>query len=131
MRGELFGDPYFGLMLKKLMFDQNSYILKDTIIDMIYTQLAIFIPQIKVRRQDIDIVQDREKGKLYCNFSGINQIDYQHNTFNLVLLEDNEQENTHMITYSEENAVKLSPTKKDFYQMWMEVLDNARAISNR
>ena len=36
-----------------------------------------------------------------------------------------------MITYSEENAVKLSPTKKDFYQMWMEVLDNARAISNR
>ena len=131
MRGELFGDPYFGLMLKKLMFDQNSYILKDTIIDMIYTQLAIFIPQIKVRRQDIDIVQDREKGKLYCNFSGINQIDYQHNTFNLVLLEDNEQENMHMITYSEENAVKLSPTKKDFYQMWMEVLDNARAISNR
>ena len=131
MRGELFGDPYFGLMLKKLMFDQNSYILKDTIIDMIYTQLAIFIPQIKVRRQDIDIVQDREKGKLYCNFSGINQIDYQHNTFNLVLLEDNEQESTHMITYSEENAVKLSPTKKDFYQMWMEVLDNARAISNR
>ena len=90
MRGELFGDPYFGLMLKKLMFDQNSYILKDTIIDMIYTQLAIFIPQVKVRRQDIDIVQDREKGKLYCNFSGINQIDYQHNTFNLVLLEDNE-----------------------------------------
>ena len=90
MRGELFGDPYFGLMLKKLLFDQNSYILNDTIIDMIYTQLAIFIPRIKVRRQDIDIVQDREKGKLYCNFSGINQIDYQHNTFNLVLLEDNE-----------------------------------------
>ena len=131
MRGELFGDPYFGLMLKKLMFDQNSYILKDTIIDMIYTQLAIFIPQVKVRRQDIDIVQDREKGKLYCNFSVLNQIDQQHNTFNLVLLEDNEQESTHMITYSEENAEKLSPTKKDFYQMWMEVLDNARAISNR
>lgn len=88
MRGELFGDPYFGLLLKKFMFDQNSYVLKDQIIDMIYTQLAIFIPQVKVRREDIEIVQDREKGKLYCNFYGINQIDYQVNTFNLVLLEE-------------------------------------------
>ena len=23
-RGELFGDPYFGLMLKRFMFDQNN-----------------------------------------------------------------------------------------------------------
>ena len=87
-RGELFGDPYFGLMLKNYLFDQNSYALRDAIIDMIYTQLAIFIPQVKVRREDIDIIQDREKGKLYCNFSGINQIDYQHNTFNLVLFDE-------------------------------------------
>lgn len=87
-RGELFGDPYFGLMLKRYMFDQNNYILKDAIIDMIYTQLAIFIPQVRVQRKDINIVQDKEKGKLYCEFSGINQIDYTNNTFNLVLLED-------------------------------------------
>ena len=88
MRGELFGDPYFGLMLKNYLFDQNSYALRDAIIDMIYTQPAIFIPQVKVRREDIDIIQDREKGKLYCNFSGINQIDYQPNTFNLVLFDE-------------------------------------------
>ena len=88
-RGELFGDPYFGLMLKRYLFDQNNYILKDAIIDMIYTQLALFIPQVKVQRKDINIVQDREKGKLYCEFSGINQIDYTNNVFNLVLLEDN------------------------------------------
>ena len=87
-RGELFGDPYFGLMLKNYLFDQNSYALRDAIIDMIYTQLAIFIPQVKVRREDIDIIQDREKGNLYCNFSGINQIDYQPNTFNLVLFDE-------------------------------------------
>ena len=87
-RGELFGDPYFGLMLKKYLFDQNNYALRDAIIDMIYTQLAIFIPQVNVKRKDINIVQDREKGKLYCEFSGINQIDYQNNTFNLVLLEN-------------------------------------------
>ncbi len=89
-RGELFGDPYFGLMLKRYLFDQNSYILKDNIIDMIYTQLALFIPQVKVKRKDIEIIQDREKGKLYCKFSGINQIDYQMNTFNLVLFDSND-----------------------------------------
>lgn len=89
-RGELFGDPYFGLMIKRYLFNQNSYVLRDALIDMIYTQLAIFIPQVKVRREDIEIIQDREKGKLYCRFSGINQIDYLHNTYNLVLFEERE-----------------------------------------
>lgn len=87
-RGELTCDPYFGLMLKKYMFDQNNYVLKDAIIDMIYTQLAIFIPQVKVNRENINIVQDNEKGKLYCSFYGINQIDYQVNTYNLTLLDN-------------------------------------------
>jgi len=89
-RGELFGDPYFGLMLKHYMFDQNNYILRDAIIDMIYTQLALFIPQVKVKRDNISIVQDRQKGKLYCTFSGINQIDFTNNTYNLVLFNSNE-----------------------------------------
>lgn len=89
-RGELFGDPYFGLLLKHFMFDPNSYILRDQIIDMIYTQLAQFIPQIKVERKNISVYQDREKGKLYCEFSGINQIDYTVNTYNLVLFDATE-----------------------------------------
>jgi hypothetical protein len=75
-------------MLKRYLFDQNSYILRDAIIDMIYTQLAIFIPQVKVKREDIEIIQDREKGKLYCSFYGVNQIDYTHNTYNLLLFEE-------------------------------------------
>lgn len=87
-RGELFGDPYFGIILRRFMFDQNSYVLKDVIIDMIYTQFALFLPQMKIKRSDIDIIQNREKGKLYCKFSGINQIDYTHNTFNLVLFDE-------------------------------------------
>ena len=36
-----------------------------------------------------------------------------------------------MITTSEENAVKLSATKKDFYQIWNELLDTASKISER
>lgn len=87
-RGELFGDPYFGIVLRRYMFDQNSYILKDVIIDVIYTQFALFLPQIKIKRSDIDIIQNKEKGRLYCKFSGISQINYTHNTFNLVLFDE-------------------------------------------
>ena len=77
-------------MLRHFMFDQNNYILRDQIIDMIYTQLAIFIPQVHVERKDITVFQDREKAKLYCEFSGVNQIDYQLNTYQLVLFDSNE-----------------------------------------
>lgn len=91
-RGELECDPYFGILLKHYMFNQNSYILKDMLIDTIYTQIAIFLPQVKVTRDSIDIVSDEIKGKLYCSFSGINQIDYTHNTFNLLLFDETRQQ---------------------------------------
>ena len=87
-RGELFGDPYFGLMLKHFLYDQNSYVLKDQLIDMIYTQLAIFIPQVRIDRRDIEVIQDKQRGKVYCNFKGINQIDYTVDTYNLILLDE-------------------------------------------
>lgn len=89
-RGELLGDPYFGLPLKRYMFDQNNYVLRDAIIDMIYTQLALFIPQVKVNREDINIVQDQQKGTLTCTFYGVSQIDYTLNTYSLILFEDRE-----------------------------------------
>jgi hypothetical protein len=87
-RGELFGDPYFGLTLKRFLFDQNNYVLRDVLADMIYTQLAIFIPQIKVQRNDIYVFQDRYKGQLLCRFSGINQLDFTSNTYELVLFRE-------------------------------------------
>lgn len=86
-RGEIFGDPYFGLLFKQYLFDQNSYVLRDTLIDMIYTQLALFVPQITVRRQDIQLIRDGQMGKLICQFVGKNQIDYELNTYSLVLVE--------------------------------------------
>ncbi len=84
---ELFGDPYFGVLLKHYLFNQNDYVLRDAVIDVIYTQLALFIPQVKIKREDINVVQDREKGKVYVEFSGVSQIDYTVNTYNLTLLE--------------------------------------------
>mgnify|MGYP003289184254 CR=1 FL=1 len=91
-RGELVCDPYFGILLKHYLFNQNSYILKDMLIDTLYTQIAIFLPQIKISRNSIELITDRVKGKLYCKFSGINQIDYTHNTFNLVLFDETRQQ---------------------------------------
>jgi hypothetical protein len=88
MRGELLGDPYFGLSCREYMFDQNNYILRDAIADMIYTQVAIFIPQLKVARTGITIIQNRKLGQLICKIQGINQIDYQPNTYELVLFSE-------------------------------------------
>ena len=90
-RGEFECDPYFGILLKHYLFNQNSYLLKDMLIDTLYTQIAIFLPQIKVSRNAIDIVSDTQKGRLYCRFHGINQIDYTHNTFNLLLFDETRQ----------------------------------------
>jgi hypothetical protein len=91
-RGELECDPYFGILLKRYMFNQNSYILKDMLIDTIYTQIAIFLPQVKINRNSIDLISDRVKGRIYCSFSGTNQIDYTHNTFNLLLFDETRQQ---------------------------------------
>jgi hypothetical protein len=49
------------------------------------------LPQIKISRNSIDIISDGQRGKLYCKFSGINQIDYTHNTFNLLLFDETRQ----------------------------------------
>lgn len=85
-KGELFGDPYFGIRLKKYIFEQNDVILKDIIIDEIYTQLALFLPQLTVKRNDIKIIQDR--AKLICRFKAINQVDFTTDTYNLVLYDE-------------------------------------------
>jgi phage baseplate assembly protein W len=89
-RGSFFGDPYYGTIIKQLIFEPNNYILRDMLMDTIYTQLALFLPQVKIDRNSIEIIQDKERGKAYCRFSGINQIDYTHNTFNLLLFEDSD-----------------------------------------
>jgi hypothetical protein len=86
----MFGDPYFGMLFKHYLFDQNNVILADALVDMIYTQLALFIPQLKFTRNDISIFKE-EKGKLYCEFRATDLVDYTINTYQLLLfqLEEN------------------------------------------
>ena len=85
-KGELFGDPYFGIRLKKYLFNQNNPILKDLIIDEIYTQIALFLPQVRVERKDIHIWQDM--AKLYCKFKGVNQANLQEESYALQLYDE-------------------------------------------
>lgn len=89
-RGEFDCDPYFGVATKHFMFDQNNYVLRDAFADMLYTQLATFFPQLSLKREDIRVYKEAKKGALHCYIKGINQIDYQVNTFNLTLFENSE-----------------------------------------
>lgn len=83
-KGGFLSDPYFGIRLKRYTFEQNSYVLKDILIDEIYTQLAQFIPQLLVDRKDIELIQQGEK--VYVKFKGLNRIDFVTNTYEILIL---------------------------------------------
>nr|DAJ89545.1 MAG TPA: lysozyme [Caudoviricetes sp.] len=91
-KGELFGDPYFGIKLKRYTFEPNNFILKDILIDDIYTQSALFMPQLKINRNDIKLTTDQTKGKLTGRIKATNLVDYSKTDYSLVLYdEDNQQ----------------------------------------
>ena len=51
----LFGDPGYGTKLKEIIFETNNYILRDIIIDELFSSIQTFMPQIFVTRNDIYI----------------------------------------------------------------------------
>ena len=79
----LFGDPYFGTNLKRLLFEPNNQVLKDLIIDDIYTSIIAFMPQLIVERKDILVTQD--KFIVYINVKCINVLDYTTNLYNIYM----------------------------------------------
>jgi len=84
-KGELFGDPYYGTNLKKFLYDQNDYVLKDLVIDDIYTAIITFMPQIKVERKDITVKSEGSTVKIYIK--ALNRVDFQTNLYTIVLLD--------------------------------------------
>lgn len=85
-KGELFGDPYFGIRLKRYLYEQNNAVLRDILIDEIYTQLALFMPQLMMERKDIKLVTDR--ARIYCKIKAMNRADFTTDTYNLVLYDE-------------------------------------------
>lgn len=85
-RGSLIGDPYFGSKIKRYIYEQNNIILRDIIVDDILVLLQTYIPQISVRRKDIQLVSDMTA--IYANISCINKIDNEVNLFQIKLTTD-------------------------------------------
>lgn len=82
----LFGDPYFGTKLRQVIFSQNSPTLKDIVIDDIYTAVLIFVPQLKLSRNDIKVKSSDDF--LFCEFVATNLIDYTVDLYQIKLTED-------------------------------------------
>ena len=85
-KGSLLGDPFFGIRIKKYAFNQNDYVLKDIIIDEIFTQLRVFMPQLTISRKDINIFQKNDK--LVATIRAINKQDFTTNMYNLELFNE-------------------------------------------
>lgn len=79
----LLGDPNYGTNLKKLIFNQNNSILRDIVIDDIYTNIQVFLPQIQVKREDIELISERNT--LYVNIKAKNMLDYNFENISLAL----------------------------------------------
>lgn len=79
VKKSLFGDPYFGTNLRNYLFEQSNLILRDIVIDDIYTAIKVFMPQISLKREDISVELDGVdvKAKINC----INLIDHKNNLF--------------------------------------------------
>lgn len=87
-KGELFGDPFYGVGLKQYLFDQNDIIVRDLLLDDIYLAIASFMPQLRITRNDIKL-RTGDKGEIIIDISAINQLDFTTDLYSIVLLEDN------------------------------------------
>ena len=87
-RTSLFGDPYFGTILKKLIYEQNDLILQDIVIDELYTSILTFMPQVRLSRNDIKL--RAEKSALYATIKCTNLIDFQTDLYDIKLTNDEE-----------------------------------------
>jgi len=84
----LFGDPYYGTNLLRIIYQQNSVLLREIVIDEIYTAITTYIPQLKLTRKNIKVVG--EGTKLYAEINAINMIDQQPDLFKIELTDFSE-----------------------------------------
>ena len=82
-KGSLFGDPEFGSALKRKFFEQNNSIIRDLIIDDIYSTILTFMPQISLKRTDISVESDGVS--IFATIKCTNLIDYELNTYTINL----------------------------------------------
>lgn len=85
-RTGLFGDPYFGTALQKVIYSQNNGILADLVIDEIYTSIKVFMPNVSVKREDIRL--NIKNDKLYCEINARYLLDNTMNLYSINLTDE-------------------------------------------
>lgn len=84
----LFGDPYYGTNLLRVIYQQNSVLVRELVVDEIYTAIVTYIPQLKLTRKNITV---QSKGtKLFAEIKAINMLDQQLNLFEIELTDFSE-----------------------------------------
>ena len=69
-----------------MFYEQNSQFLRDVIIDELYTTIIAYMPQVRVRREDITVRQ--EKSRLYATIKCVNLIDYTTDLYEIDLTDN-------------------------------------------
>ena len=83
-KGSLLGDPNFGSRLKELLYENNSPILRDLIIDDIYTTIKTYMPWISIKRKNIHLIQD--KLNVYVSLTYTDLMNHATDTYNILLM---------------------------------------------
>ena len=71
-----------------MIYSQNDNILRDIVIDEIYTSIITFMPQVRLSRKDIKLTLD--KTSLLVNIKCVNILDGDKQDFTLRLFSDGE-----------------------------------------
>lgn len=79
----LLGDPYFGTNLKAMLFEQGSTVLRDIVIDDVYTSILTFMPQIQLTRGNIDVEIDDTT--VTITIRCVNKINFQTDLYTIKL----------------------------------------------
>lgn len=87
-QGTLWGDPFFGLYFRHYTFDQiHIDIWEDLLRDKIYTAIVNFMPQVRVKREDINLERSENKGRLTVNVKATNQSNLNLEMYNIVIID--------------------------------------------
>lgn len=85
----LLGDPSFGSYAREYLFEQNDSLLRDIIVDGIYSTIVAYMPQLSLTRSNIKVTSDGDK--VSAEISCINNIDATVNNYNIDLITRGEE----------------------------------------
>lgn len=80
----LFGDPYFGSNLHRLLYETNNVILQDLVVDDVFTVINTYMPQIRVLRNNIKVIS--EDNRVTVRIYAQNLLDYSFDEYSVQLL---------------------------------------------